>query len=58
MKTLFVHIPKCAGTFIQHYLVKNNIEKEYYCHKILKYDIHLYKNYNIITSIRKTLVDC
>jgi hypothetical protein len=52
MKTLFVHIPKCAGTFIQHYLVKNNIEKEYYCHKILKYDIHLYKNYNIITSIR------
>ena len=52
---LFVHIPKCSGTFIEKYLFKNNIEFEYYCHKILKYDIHLYKNYNIITTIRNPI---
>ena len=55
MKTLFVHIPKCAGTFVVKYFEKKNIEFEYYCHKILKYDIHLYKNYNIITIIFKII---
>ena len=55
MKTLFVHIPKCAGSFVENYLTNNNINHEYYCHKILKCDIHLYKNYNIITSIRNPI---
>lgn len=50
---LFCHIPKTAGTNINYNLSnKENCNYNYYCHYILKYDIHNYKQFYKFSIIR------
>ena len=50
-KILFCHIPKTAGMNINCNLQKN-VNYEYFCHKILKYNIDNYKNFYKFSVIR------
>jgi hypothetical protein len=54
MKVLFCHIPKCSGTNINYYLEKKSDIEHYvwYCHRILKYDLHKYDNYYKFAIVR------
>lgn len=53
MKVLFCHIPKCSGTNINYYLEKkSDIDYVWYCHRILKYDLHKYDNYYKFAIVR------
>lgn len=42
-KTLFLHIPKTGGTYINQQFIKNKIHKQTIFHKILKYEKSSYK---------------
>jgi hypothetical protein len=52
-KILFCHIPKCSGTNINHNIsLKYKENYKYYIHRILQYDLHLFKNYYKFAIIR------